>query len=190
MAIKIAEILMCLNPLYWIFTGISLFIPGHTDALHFLTMALGGAAWGIASFMLTEIAIKIRGFFIVWYLSFFFGGIVTVIWFYTADFLARRKTMVKIRSEKMVKTIETTADRVAETFEVYTPKRLKEFEIQDYVDEHKYDEAIWRANVKLNFYLNRQENTEVEKYQSLINWLEHSRQVYEDEIAVQNRVKK
>ncbi|MCX6647381.1 MAG: hypothetical protein NTY09_13640 [bacterium] len=98
--------------------------------------------------------------------------------------------MVKIRSEKMVKTIETTADRVAETFEVYTPKRLKEFEIQDYVDEHKYDEAIWRANVKLNFYLNRQENTEVEKYQSLINWLEHSRQVYEDEIAVQNRVKK
>jgi hypothetical protein len=188
MAIKIAELLMSLNPLYWIFSGISLFIPAHPEVLKFLTIALGGAAWGIISFTLAELSSKERGYFIVWYLLFFFGGIVTVIWFYTADFLVRRKTMVMIRSQKMVKTIETTADRVAETFEVYTPKRLKEYEIQDYVNEHKYDEAIWRANVKLNFYLNRQKNSEVKKYQSLIKWLEHMKHVYkEEEIINQNR---
>lgn len=179
MAIKAAIFFSLLNPMYWFFAFITGQVQNSFHSPDLILMTLGGASWAIIAFLIAEMLARERGYFIVWYLAFFLGGILTIIWFViTSEIIARKMVKEKVTGERLANPIEKTSDRVEMAFEIYTPKRLKEFEIQDLVDNNLFDEAIHKASTRLEFFRQREELDIAKKYESLVKWLEHTRKVH------------
>lgn len=183
MAGKIAIIWSFLNPIFWIidlFTGMHAIKYGSTNVF---TMAMGGAIWGIISYFMAEYQSQKRGYLILWYLAFLVFGIITVIWtLFVDEFLTRRNIRRKIAADRIANSTPSLSDIVAGAVKVYSPKQIKEFGIQDLVDNHEYDRAISRVRIKLEFSEEEHDRENVKKYSALLKYIEHSRQVHRDEL--------
>lgn len=82
---------------------------------------------------------------------------------------------------KLISTDMKASDLVGSAVNVFSPRQLKEFEIQDLVDANKFGEAIWRAEVKLRDFQEKRDFEAAEKYENLIGWIKHTAKRYEEE---------
>ncbi|MCK4719161.1 hypothetical protein KAU08_00805 [bacterium] len=182
MAEEIAERLLMLNPLYWLFelgTGMFGNMP---PRIHILNMTMGAAGWGIISFMIAEIPARKQGRFVLWYFTtLVFGVIPYLLYWFFDEYLGGKKRTRKVMGRKLISTDMKVSDLVGSAVNVFSPRQLREFEIQDLVDANKFYEAIRSADAKLRVFQEKRDFEAAEKYENLLGWIKHAQKRYDEE---------
>jgi hypothetical protein len=174
------DYIMILNPIYWVMGFIAGIVVGTGWVGGTLVMAMSGGAWAMISLLLADISSRDRGYFILWYLAYLFLGIIALLWFlYVMEFYATKRARKKVISERVMSPTPTHSDIVADAIKVYSPAQMKEFEIQDLVDDDKYDLAIVLAKCKLDHFEKLNDQKKIGEFKNLIGWLEHTKKLHE-----------